>query len=114
MPTDASTLLSEATAAGYDKLSERELKECLLAAATSGSGSGGVTQIVAGLGISVSPVGGTGAVTVSAISPASSFMQGFFGNYAGGTPSVTPTSDVAKAFDTSNGAEWSWYAGAWH
>ena len=34
--------------------------------ALSGAGSGGVSQIVAGTGVSVSPVGGTGVVTVSA------------------------------------------------
>jgi hypothetical protein len=32
----------------------------------SGGGGGGVTQIIAGTGISISPVGGTGAVTINA------------------------------------------------
>jgi hypothetical protein len=34
--------------------------------ALAGAGGGGVSQIVAGTGISVSPVGGTGVVTISA------------------------------------------------
>lgn len=34
--------------------------------ALSGAGGGGVTQIVAGTGVSVSPSGGTGVVTISA------------------------------------------------
>lgn len=64
MPTDAQTLINQAISLGYDKLCERELKECILAAASSGGG-GAVSQIIAGTGISVSPVGGTGAVTVT-------------------------------------------------
>lgn len=53
MATDAKTLLAAATQAGYDKLSERELKESLLAAASSGGG-GGVAGITAGPGVVVS------------------------------------------------------------
>jgi hypothetical protein len=35
----------------------------------TGGGGGGVTQIIAGTGVTVSPVGGTGAVTVNATAP---------------------------------------------
>lgn len=39
MPTDAQTLITAQAAAGYEKLSERELDECLLAVVTSGAGA---------------------------------------------------------------------------
>jgi hypothetical protein len=69
MATDAQTLITAAIQAGYGRLSDRELKEAILAAASSSGGGGAVSQIIAGAGISVSPAGGTGAVTVSAVSP---------------------------------------------
>lgn len=40
--------------------------------------------------------------------------QVFSGNYAGGTPSVTPTTAAAIGIDTSNGRQWQWFSGAWH
>lgn len=66
MPTDAQTLLNQAVSLGYDRLSERELKECLLAAASSGGAGGGVTSIVAGTNVTISPPSGLGNVTVNA------------------------------------------------
>lgn len=41
-------------------------------------------------------------------------MQGFFGNYAGSQPNVTPTAATAVGFDTSTGTQWNWYSNAWH
>ena len=40
MPTDAQTLINSAIANGYDKLSDRDLRESLLAAASAGGGGG--------------------------------------------------------------------------
>ena len=31
-----------------------------------------------------------------------------------GNPTSSPTSDAAIYFDTSTGAQWNWYSGAWH
>jgi hypothetical protein len=31
-----------------------------------------------------------------------------------GPPAFTPTSAAAIYFDTSTGAQWDWYSGAWH
>ena len=47
MAATAQQLINNATALGYDRLSERDLKECILAAAQSGGGGGGAGQIVA-------------------------------------------------------------------
>ncbi len=41
MSASAQTLISAAVALGYDALSDRDLKECLLVAAQSGGGGGG-------------------------------------------------------------------------
>lgn len=47
MAAPAQSLINAAVAAGYDALSNRALKECILAAAQSGGGGGGGGQIVA-------------------------------------------------------------------
>ncbi len=44
MATSAQTLITTATAAGYDALSDRQLKEALLVAAQAGGGGGGGTN----------------------------------------------------------------------
>ena len=36
------------------------------------------------------------------------------GNYGGGPPNFTPSISCMTAIDTSNGAQWNWYGGAWH
>jgi len=36
------------------------------------------------------------------------------GDYSGGEPSFTPTSDCALAIDTSTGTLWQYYNSAWH
>lgn len=78
---------------------------------TIGTGGGGaVTQIIAGTNVTVSPVGGTGAVTISASGSANLTS----GNWGGGTPSYTPTNSVEISFDTSNGSQNNWWGGAWH
>jgi hypothetical protein len=38
----------------------------------------------------------------------------YSGNYSGGQPNFTPSETTAIAFDTSTGAQWSYYSGAWH
>jgi hypothetical protein len=48
--------------------------------AGGGGGGGGVTQIVAGTNISISPVGGTGVVTIN--SPVSAGSTGFYGAFS--------------------------------
>lgn len=48
MPCDAQTLINTAVANGYDKLSDRDLKEALVAAACAGGGGGGSVQIITG------------------------------------------------------------------
>lgn len=51
MSTSAQTLVNSAVSLGYDKLSERLAKECLLVAAqTGGGGGGGATAPLAGVG----------------------------------------------------------------
>lgn len=51
----------------------------------SGSGGSGVSQIIAGTNVTISPTGGTGAVTINATggggSWADSLESGYFGNY---------------------------------
>jgi hypothetical protein len=37
-----------------------------------------------------------------------------FGNYGGGQPNFTPASGTGLAVDTSDGAFWEYYNGAWH
>lgn len=51
----------------------------------SGTGGGGVTQIIAGTGISISPAGGTGNVTISATGASSSFQKPTSGSLNQGT-----------------------------
>lgn len=82
---DAQTTIDSAIANGYDRLSYRDILLCILEGITSGGGSGGTGDV-----------------------------QGFSGNYGGGTPTDTPTTSVAIAYDTSNGQPWAWYSGAWH
>jgi hypothetical protein len=60
----------------------------------TGGGGGGVTQIVAGAGVSVSPVGGTGVVTISATGGGGGVTQiiagtGITVSPVGGTGAVT-------------------------
>lgn len=112
MASSAQSLIVTAVAAGYDALSNRDLKECLLVAAQSGGGGGGVTQIIAGTNITVSPSGGTGNVTVNSTGGGS--QEVFSGNYTGGTPPFTPSVAQAIAIDTSNGRQWQWYSSSWN
>lgn len=84
MAATAQSLMNTAVSLGYLALSDRDLRECLLVAAQSGGGGGG---------------GNT---------------QSFFNNYAGGTPTDTPTGTTAFAVDTSNGTFWEYYLGQWH
>lgn len=63
MPTSAKSLLATATGLGYDALSDRDLRECLLVAAQSGgSPSGGSIMFgnYAGVQPNFTPAGGTG------------------------------------------------------
>lgn len=46
MSTPAQSLVSSAVGLGYDALSDRMLKECLLVAAQLGGGGGGTAQFV--------------------------------------------------------------------
>jgi len=41
-------------------------------------------------------------------------VQGFAGDYGGGTPTDVPTTAIAVAYDTSNGQPWAYYSGSWH
>jgi len=41
-------------------------------------------------------------------------QQVFSGNYADAAPCITPTTAQAIGIDTSTGAVWYWYSGAWH
>ena len=75
----AQTMLNNAIANGFDRLSPRDVMLCILQGAGSGGG-GGVPS----------------------------------GNYAGAQPNFTPSTDSALAIDTSNGALWEYYSGAWH
>lgn len=77
-----------------------------------GSGGGAVSQIVAGTNITVSPSGGTGAVTVNSTGGGS--QEIFSGNYAGTTPPFTPSVAQAIAIDTSSGRQWQWYSASWN
>lgn len=54
MAASAQTLINSAIGLGYDALSDRDLRECLLLAAQSGGGPGGTGAVVVGTG---SPVG---------------------------------------------------------
>lgn len=65
MATNAQALILAAAANGYGKLSARDLRECILAAASSGGSGGGVTQISVGSGLTVDPSGGTGSVSLA-------------------------------------------------
>lgn len=49
-----------------------------------------------------------------AITSSGSGMQGFQGNYSGGTPSDSPTSTLAFAVDISDNQLWIWFSSAWH
>jgi len=53
---------------------------------------------------------------ISTAGSGTSAVQGQAGDYAGGNPTWTPTSDVALAYDTSTtpATQWIWYDGAWH
>lgn len=100
MSTSAQALVNSAVSLGYDALSERMAKECLLVAAQLGGG-GGVSQIVAGTNVTVSPSGGTGAVTINA--------SGGSGNPAPGV--VNPNGNVTGApganyYNTANQTFW--------
>ncbi len=102
MPTDAQTLLDSAISLGYDALNDRDLKECLLYAAQTGGGGGGVTSILAGTGISVDQP--TGAVTVTATGGSGSVVQGVVDPVA---PPSNPSQSVIY-FNTATGVFWGW------
>lgn len=53
MASSAQTLITSAIGLGYDALSDRDLKECLLYAAQTGGGGGGTTQVYQGNGAPV-------------------------------------------------------------
>lgn len=63
-------------------------------------GGGGVTQIVAGTGISISPAGGTGVVTINAT-----------GGGGGGWYSIEPFTSTAPAFSATVTLPSTWSAG---
>ena len=75
----------------------------------SGGGSGGVTQLVAGSGVTLSPAGGTGVVTVTSTTPAAGVFTSITNSgvstltgavNAGSTLSVTGTSTLTGAVNS--------------
>lgn len=49
MASTAATLINSAIGLGYDRLSDRDIQECILLAAQSGGGGGGVANPPAGV-----------------------------------------------------------------
>lgn len=66
-----------------------------ITAAASGSSSGGVSQIVAGTNVTISPVGGTGVVTINATGGGSSLLLYAENPVAPTAPSATGVNSVA-------------------
>lgn len=84
---------SGVTAGSYTLSNITVNAEGLVTAASNGSGSGGVTQIIAGTNVTISPVGGTGVVTVNAS-----------GGGGGGYPTVV----ASELSTTSYTGSYSW------
>lgn len=81
---------------------------------TGGGGSSGVSQVVAGSGITVSPAGGTGVVTVTSTSSGGSVTSFSSGNLTPlfTTSVATATSTPALSFALSNAGGTSWFGNA--
>jgi Mycoplasma protein of unknown function, DUF285 len=75
----------------------------------STGGGGGVTQIIAGTNVTISPAGGTGAVTINATAGGSSFTGGYvanqstFGANLVANSGATSTSNVTGALVVTGG-----------
>ncbi len=117
MATDAQTLTTAAAAAGYLKLSRRELLECFLvavqtvaidaqtlinSAASAGYAKLSERELEECILASLSSGGAGGAGGVSA---------GAYG--VGNPPNFTPSTAGAIAINTSDGVEWTWFNGVW-
>lgn len=76
----------------------------LLANNISGGGGAGVTQLLAGSGISLSPPGGTGIVTVTNTGSTGAPAQATFASAAAGNTLITPVSANTIAVGTITGA----------
>lgn len=68
-----------------------------------GGGGGGVTQLIAGTNITLSPIGGTGAVTINAAGGAASNAYAAATNNTGNT-TITPTKATETRLITFTGA----------
>lgn len=66
-----------------------------ITAAASGSSSGGVSQIIAGTNVTISPVGGTGAVTINSTGGGSSLQLYAENPVAPTAPSATGVNSIA-------------------
>jgi hypothetical protein len=62
MPSSAQTLINSAVAQGYDAISDRDLRVCLLYAAQTGGG-GGTGSTLSGAGSPVGVITPSGAAT---------------------------------------------------